>query len=67
MKNWIFLHSTGYQNNIIILTNDVILLGLPNAPWNLFPSSWYLLYKRSKSSFRVTVILDTPDVDTDKF
>jgi hypothetical protein len=38
MKNWIFRHSTGFRNYKSVLTNSVILLGLPNAPRNLFPN-----------------------------
>jgi hypothetical protein len=38
MKNWIYRHSTGFLNYIGILTNSVILLGLPNAPRNIFPN-----------------------------
>jgi len=36
MKNWIFCHSTGFLNYTCVLTNNVILLGLPNALQNLF-------------------------------
>jgi hypothetical protein len=35
-KNWIFHHSPGFLNYTIVLTNSCILLGLPNAPRNLF-------------------------------
>ena len=31
MKNWIYLHYTGFLNYTRALTNSVILLGLPNA------------------------------------
>ena len=35
VKNYVFHHSTGYQNCISVLTNSVILLGLPNLSRNL--------------------------------
>ena len=38
MKNWIYRHSTGFLNYTSVLTNSVILLGLPNDPRNLFPN-----------------------------
>jgi hypothetical protein len=38
MKNWIYHHSTGFLNYTSVLSNSVILLGLPNAPRNLFPN-----------------------------
>jgi hypothetical protein len=39
-KNWIYHHSTGFLNCTSVLSNSVtcILLGLPNAPRNLFPN-----------------------------
>jgi hypothetical protein len=38
MKNWIYHHSTGFINYTSVLSNSAIpvLLGLPNAPRNLF-------------------------------
>jgi hypothetical protein len=36
MKNWIYHHSTGFLNYTSVLSNSTILLGLPNAPQNLF-------------------------------
>jgi hypothetical protein len=36
MKNWIYLHSTGFLSYISVLTNSVLLLEFPNAPGNLF-------------------------------
>ena len=38
MKNWIYHHSTGFLNYTSVLSNSAILLGLPNAPRNLFPN-----------------------------
>ena len=38
MKNWIYHHSTGFLNYTSVLSNSTILLGLPNAPLNLFPN-----------------------------
>jgi hypothetical protein len=38
MKNWIYPHPTGFLNYTSVLSNSVILLGLPNAPRNLFPN-----------------------------
>jgi hypothetical protein len=38
MKNWIYHHSTGFLNYTSVLSNSVILLGLPNAPRDLFPN-----------------------------
>jgi hypothetical protein len=35
VKNYVFHHSTGYQNCISVLANSVILLGLPNLSRNL--------------------------------
>ena len=43
------LHST--------LSNSVILLSLPNAPWNIFPNYKHVFYRRSKAGFRVIVKL----------
>ena len=37
-NNWIYLHSTGFLNDTSVLSNNVILLSLPNAPRNLFPN-----------------------------
>jgi len=36
MKNWVYRHFTGFLNDTSILTNSIILPGLPNAPRNLF-------------------------------
>ena len=38
VKNWIYHHSTGFLNYTSVLSNSAILLGLPNAPRNLFPN-----------------------------
>jgi hypothetical protein len=38
MKNWNCRHSIGFLNYTSVLTNSVILLGLPNAPLNLLPN-----------------------------
>ena len=35
--NCVYLHSTGFLYYTSIPTTSIILLGLPNAPWNLFP------------------------------
>ena len=32
MKNWIYRHSTGFLSYTSVLTDSIILLGLPNAP-----------------------------------
>ena len=37
-KNWIYHHSTEFLNYTSVLSNSAILLGLPNAPRNLFPN-----------------------------
>jgi hypothetical protein len=31
-KNWIYHHYTGFLNYTCVLTNSVIVLGLPNGP-----------------------------------
>jgi len=36
MKNWIYLHSTGFLSHTSVLANSVLLLELPNAPRNIF-------------------------------
>ena len=36
MKNWIYHHSIGFLNYTSVFSNSAILLGLPNAPRNLF-------------------------------
>jgi hypothetical protein len=38
MKNWIFRHSTGFLNYASVVTNSIILLGLPKVQRNL--SKW---------------------------
>jgi hypothetical protein len=38
MKNRIYHQSTGFLNYTSDLSNSAILLGLPNAPRNLFPN-----------------------------
>jgi hypothetical protein len=38
IKNWIYHNSTGFLNYTSVLSCCVILLGLPNAPRNLFPN-----------------------------
>jgi hypothetical protein len=38
MKNWIYRHSTGFLNYTSVLSNSAMLLGMPNAPRNLFPN-----------------------------
>jgi len=38
MKNCIHCHSTGFLNYTSVLSNSVVLLGLPNAPRNIFPN-----------------------------
>ena len=38
MKNWIYHHSTGFLNYTSVLTKNAVLMGLPNAPRNLFPN-----------------------------
>ena len=38
MKNWIYHYSTGFLNYTSVFSNSAILLGLPNAPRNLFPN-----------------------------
>ena len=37
-NNRIYLHSTGFLNDTSVLSNNIILLSLPNAPRNLFPN-----------------------------
>ena len=37
-KNWIYRHSTGFLNYTSVLTNSVILLGVPNVPIDFFPN-----------------------------
>ena len=59
MKNWIDHHSTGFLNYTSVLSNSALLLGLPNAPRNLFPNYYHVFYRRSKSGFRVTATLST--------
>jgi hypothetical protein len=38
MKNRIYHQSTGFLNYTSVISNSAILLGLPNAPRNLFPN-----------------------------
>jgi hypothetical protein len=44
MKNGIFHHFTRYLLIICVLTNSVILLGLPNIPRNIWGRMSYLRY-----------------------
>ena len=37
LKNWIYRHSTGFLNYTTVHANNVMFLGLSNAPHNLFP------------------------------
>jgi hypothetical protein len=37
MKNWIYQNYSGFLNCTSVLSNSVILLGLPNASRNFFP------------------------------
>jgi hypothetical protein len=46
----------------LFLTNNVILLGLPNDPRNLFPNYSHPFDQRLKQGFRVTVSLATQGV-----
>ena len=62
MKNWIYHHSTGFLNNPTLLSSSAIVHGLPNAPWNLFPHYQHVFYRQSKSDFRATVPVATPEV-----
>ena len=55
-------HSTGFLNYTSVLTNSVILLGLPNAPRNLFPNYYHVFFRWSKLGFIVTVTLATRGV-----
>ena len=50
---------TFYVYYTSVLTNSVILLGLSNAPRNLFPKNKHLFYQQSKPGFRITVALAT--------
>ena len=45
-----------------VLSNIAILLGLPNAPRNLFPNYYHVFYRRTKPDFRITVTLATRGV-----
>ena len=36
MKNWIYHHYTGFLNYTSVLSNSDILMGMPNAPRDLF-------------------------------
>ena len=62
MKNWIYHQSTGFLNNTTLLSSSAIVQGLSNAPWNLFPHYQHVLYRQSKSNFRATVPVATPEV-----
>ena len=58
----IFRHSTGFINCTSVLTNSVILMGLPNAPQNLFSNYSHPFYQLSKPGFSDTVTLSTNGV-----
>jgi hypothetical protein len=57
MKNCIEHHSTGFLNYTSVLSNRAMLLGLPNAPRNLFPNYYHVFYRRSTPCFRITATL----------
>ena len=59
MNDWIFRHSTGLINCTNVLTNSVILMGLPNAPQHIFSHPFYQL---SKPGFSDAVTLSTNGV-----
>ena len=50
MKNLIYCHSTGFLNYTSLLTNSVVLMGLPHAQRQPFPNYYRCLYWNILSS-----------------
>lgn len=57
MKNYIVLHFIEYLNYTGVLTNNVMLLSLPNAPCKIVLNYLYQFYHRLKPVFKVIVKL----------